>query len=109
MVCIKRLERAKWSNCSQSSEPSNRSKSLTIGQAFRAGIYIINILINKYQCLLSQLFANSYGFVTFETEEDANKVMKESDNLLLKNKKLNVSVAIRKNIPNGSMPLLIPF
>ena len=41
--------------------------------------------------------SNSYGFVTFDTEEDANKVIKESENLLLKNRKLNVSVAIKKN------------
>ncbi|CAG2181151.1 unnamed protein product, partial [Oppiella nova] len=37
-----------------------------------------------------------YGFVTYETEEDAKRVMKESDNLLIKNRKLNISVAIKK-------------
>ncbi|CAG2121423.1 unnamed protein product, partial [Medioppia subpectinata] len=37
-----------------------------------------------------------YGFVTYETEDDAKRVLKESDNLLIKNRKLNISVAIKK-------------
>jgi RNA recognition motif-containing protein len=46
-----------------------------------------------YELIVCQ---NSYGFVTYETEEDAKRVMKESDNLLIKNRKLNISVAIKK-------------
>ncbi|XP_054156607.1 transcription factor mef2A-like isoform X2 [Oppia nitens] len=38
-----------------------------------------------------------YGFVTFETEDDAKRVIQEKDNLIINNRKLNVSVAIKKH------------
>lgn len=37
-----------------------------------------------------------YGFITFETEEEAKRVLREGDNLVLKGRKLNVAIAIRK-------------
>ncbi|XP_015791243.1 protein boule [Tetranychus urticae] len=50
-----------------------------------------------------------YGFVTFETEDEARRVLKEADNLQLRGRKLNVAIAIRKSparLANG--PLLYP-
>lgn len=45
----------------------------------------------------------SYGFITFTTEEEANKVLKESDNLVLKNRKLNVAIAVKKQSSNTNL------
>lgn len=44
-----------------------------------------------------------YGFITYTTEEEANKVLKESDNLVLKNRKLNVAIAVKKQPSNPSL------
>lgn len=41
--------------------------------------------------------SKGYGFVTFETQEDAEKIIKkEGDNLIFKDRKLNIGPAIRK-------------
>ena len=41
--------------------------------------------------------SKGYGFVTFETQEDAEKIIKkEADNLIFKDRKLNIGPAIRK-------------
>ncbi|RWS06367.1 protein boule-like protein, partial [Dinothrombium tinctorium] len=55
-----------------------------------------------------------YGFVTFETDEEAKRVLSEGDNLTLKGRKLNVAIAVKKQligrpldtaqyIPNGTI------
>lgn len=43
----------------------------------------------------------SYGFVTYDSEEDAQKVIKEAENLIIKHRRLNVSTAVMKH-NNGS-------
>jgi len=41
--------------------------------------------------------SKGYGFVTFETQEDADRIIKkESDNLIFKDRKLNIGPAVRK-------------
>nr|QZA76140.1 boule [Coilia nasus] len=40
--------------------------------------------------------SKGYGFVTFETEEDAQKVLQETDRLSFRDKTLNIGQAIRK-------------
>lgn len=41
--------------------------------------------------------SKGYGFVTFETQEDAEKIItKESENLVFKDRKLNIGPAVRK-------------
>lgn len=45
---------------------------------------------NSYACVFS------YGFVTFQTIEEAKRVLMESDNLVLKDRKLNVAIAVKK-------------
>lgn len=57
--------------------------------------------------------SKGYGFVTFESQEDADRIIKkESDNLIFKDRKLNIGPAVRKqglprpydaNIPPGSV------
>ena len=53
---------------------------------------------------LSRLYAVSgvfcrYGFVTFETQEDAEKIIKkDSENLIFKDRKLNIGPAVRKQV-----------
>ena len=37
-----------------------------------------------------------YGFVTFDSEEEAKRVLREGDNLVLKGRKLNVAIAVKK-------------
>lgn len=40
-----------------------------------------------------------YGFVTFETQEDAEKIIKkDSENLIFKDRKLNIGPAVRKQV-----------
>ncbi|XP_041118563.1 protein boule-like [Polyodon spathula] len=40
--------------------------------------------------------SKGYGFVTFETQEDVQKILQEADKLIFRDKKLNVGQAIRK-------------
>ncbi|XP_067934336.1 protein boule-like isoform X3 [Watersipora subatra] len=43
--------------------------------------------------------SKGYGFVTFETQEDADKIInKESANLVFKERKLNIGPAVRKQV-----------
>ncbi|MGH0139100.1 UNVERIFIED_CONTAM: hypothetical protein FKN15_036589 [Acipenser sinensis] len=61
--------------------------------------------------------SKGYGFVTFETQDDAQKILQEADKLFFRDKKLNVGPAIRKQqvgIPyvgfpfSGSSPSVTP-
>ncbi|XP_028925123.1 protein boule-like isoform X2 [Ornithorhynchus anatinus] len=50
--------------------------------------------------------SKGYGFVTFETQEDAQKILQEAEKLNYKDKKLNIGPAIRKQqvgIPRSSL------
>ncbi|KAK7500767.1 hypothetical protein BaRGS_00008011, partial [Batillaria attramentaria] len=57
--------------------------------------------------------SKGYGFVTFENQEDADRIIKkEADNLIFKDRKLNIGPAVRKqvlprpydaNIPPGTV------
>ncbi|XP_072788512.1 protein boule-like isoform X2 [Taeniopygia guttata] len=40
--------------------------------------------------------SKGYGFVTFETQEEAQKILQDAKNLNYKNKKLNIAPAVRK-------------
>ncbi|XP_070211322.1 protein boule-like isoform X2 [Littorina saxatilis] len=43
--------------------------------------------------------SKGYGFVTFENQEDADRIIKkESDNLIFKDRKLNIGPAVRKQV-----------
>lgn len=46
--------------------------------------------------------SKGYGFVTFETEEEARRLQQaEADNIMLKERKLNIAPAIKKQQPFG--------
>ncbi|XP_072468903.1 protein boule-like isoform X3 [Notamacropus eugenii] len=50
--------------------------------------------------------SKGYGFITFETQEDAQKILQEAEKLNYKDKKLNIGPAIRKQqvgIPRSSL------
>uniref|UniRef100_A0A8B9TAG5 Protein boule-like n=1 Tax=Anas platyrhynchos TaxID=8839 RepID=A0A8B9TAG5_ANAPL len=42
------------------------------------------------------VFLFRYGFITFETQEDAQKILQEAKKLSYKDKKLNIGPAVRK-------------
>lgn len=95
-------------------------------------IFVGGISANTTEAELHSLFSNygnvkatkiildragvskGYGFVTFETEEEARKIQKEADNIILKDRKLNIAPAIKKQpftrvfepspvVPNGTV------
>lgn len=50
--------------------------------------------------IISDRAGNSkgYGFVTFETEDEATRLTQEADNIMLKDRKLNIAPAVKKQI-----------
>ena len=42
--------------------------------------------------------SKGYGFVTFETEEEARRLQVQADNIMLKERKLNIAPAIKKQV-----------
>lgn len=101
------------SECSQSSSPvaSNAPK---FGTLVPNRIFVGGIAANTTEAELSNLFSSygkvkgtkiisdragvskGYGFVTFETEEEATRIQKEAANIFLKDRKLNIAPAIKK-------------
>lgn len=45
--------------------------------------------------------SKGYGFVTFETEEEARRLQAASEDIVLKERKLNIAPAIKKQLPYG--------
>ncbi|KAM9235849.1 LOW QUALITY PROTEIN: protein boule-like [Leptosomus discolor] len=52
--------------------------------------------------------SKGYGFITFETQEDAQKILQEAKKLNYKDKKLNIGPAIRKQQIQSPRSTLIP-
>ncbi|KAM6332811.1 LOW QUALITY PROTEIN: protein boule-like [Podargus strigoides] len=52
--------------------------------------------------------SKGYGFITFETQEDAQKILQEARKLNYKDKKLNIGPAIRKQQIRSPRSTLIP-
>ena len=46
--------------------------------------------------------SKGYGFVTFETEEEARRLQVQADNIVLKERKLNIAPAIKKQVHSHS-------
>ncbi|NWW88004.1 BOLL protein, partial [Rhynochetos jubatus] len=52
--------------------------------------------------------SKGYGFVTFETQEDAQRILQEAKKLNYKDKKLNIGPAVRKQQMRTSRSAVIP-
>ncbi|KAJ8255245.1 hypothetical protein GJAV_G00202710 [Gymnothorax javanicus] len=55
--------------------------------------------------------SKGYGFVTFETQEDAQKIIHDADRLCFRDKRLNIGQAIRKQqvgVPSSEFPISSP-
>ncbi|PNF39503.1 hypothetical protein B7P43_G11034 [Cryptotermes secundus] len=52
--------------------------------------------------------SKGYGFVTFETEEEAKRLMQDSDCIVLKERKLNIAPAIKKQPFNRTYEVASP-
>ncbi|CAN0132380.1 unnamed protein product [Bubo scandiacus] len=52
--------------------------------------------------------SKGYGFITFETQEDAQKILQEAKKLNYKDKKLNIGPAIRKQQTRSPHSAVIP-
>ncbi|XP_010187099.1 PREDICTED: protein boule-like [Mesitornis unicolor] len=52
--------------------------------------------------------SKGYGFITFETQEDAQKILQEAKKINYKDKKLNIGPAIRKQQIRNPCPTVIP-
>lgn len=79
-------------------------------------IFVGGISANTTEGELLQLFSNygtvkaakiiqdragvskGYGFITFESEDDAKRLQREADNIVLRERKLNIAPAIKKQV-----------
>ena len=79
-------------------------------------IFVGGISANTTEGELLQLFSNygtvkaakiiqdragvskGYGFITFESEDDAKRPLKDADNIVLRERKLNIAPAIKKQV-----------
>ncbi|NXX78075.1 BOLL protein, partial [Urocolius indicus] len=52
--------------------------------------------------------SKGYGFITFESQEDAQRILQEAKKLNYKDKKLNIGPAIRKQQMRSSRSVVIP-
>lgn len=100
-----------------SSTPITGAHASKFGTVIPSRIFVGGIAANTTDAELKQYFSafgavkdtkiisdragasRGYGFVTFESQEDADRIIKkEADNLIFKDRKLNIGPAVRKQI-----------
>lgn len=87
-------------------------------------IFVGGISANTTEGELHQLFSNygtvkaakiiqdragvskGYGFITFENEDDAKRLQREADNIVLRERKLNIAPAIKKQVSISLLSVL---
>lgn len=52
--------------------------------------------------------SKGYGFITFESEDDARRPLRDPDNIVLRERRLNIAPAIKKQ-PFGRPPTVPPY
>lgn len=93
-------------------------KIINTGTLVPNRIFVGGISSNTTESELLQLFSNygtvkaakiiqdragvsrGYGFITFESEDDAKRLQREADNITLRERKLNIAPAIKKQVCN---------
>lgn len=51
--------------------------------------------------------SKGYGFVTFETENEARRIMRDAQCVVFKQRKLNIAPAIKKQVCSSFVPIQI--
>jgi RNA recognition motif-containing protein len=99
---------------SQSTPPPPNNNAPKYGTLVPNRIFVGGISANTTEGELLQLFSSygtvkaakiiqdragvskGYGFITFESEDDAKRPLKDADNIVLRERKLNIAPAIKK-------------
>lgn len=95
---------------------SRLMKFFLLGTLVPNRIFVGGISANTTEGELMQLFSNygtvkaakiiqdragvskGYGFITFESEDDAKRPLREAENIVLRERKLNIAPAIKKQV-----------
>ncbi|XP_044260211.1 transcription factor mef2A isoform X2 [Tribolium madens] len=111
---------------SQSTPPPPNNNAPKYGTLVPNRIFVGGISANTTEGELLQLFSSygtvkaakiiqdragvskGYGFITFESEDDAKRPLKDADNIVLKERKLNIAPAIKKQPFNRAFDAASP-
>lgn len=109
-----------------SSSPPLTSNAPKYGTLVPNRIFVGGISANTTEGELMQLFSSygtvkaakiiqdragvskGYGFITFESEDDARRPLRDPDNIVLRERRLNIAPAIKKQ-PFGRPPTVPPY
>lgn len=98
--------------------PALDNRRILIGTLVPNRVFVGGISANTTEGELLQLFSQygtvkaakiiqdragvskGYGFITFESEDDAKRLQRESDSIILRERKLNIAPAIKKQVSN---------
>lgn len=108
----------KYGKCFYCCQGTDSFIMLILGTLVPNRIFVGGISANTTEGELMQLFSNygtvkaakiiqdragvskGYGFITFESEDDAKRPLREAENIVLRERKLNIAPAIKKQVSN---------